>query len=656
MAQQVAQGPRSRQPLSSSVFCNDRLTAWLRDKVSPWSAAQSFETQAALHAHNFPCIVPPASPLLSGSTSASSCISDCSTQHRVPVPPPLGLSDPASLTGNTRRSTALLAGTGTWLTNGSPRPQKSPDAGYPEPPQLRPDRRLNASFRQIIFNNPDYAERLSRTIQDLSEDPNILLQQIFDSISSLGGAADSGQTSGSATSATQEPASSCAASKKRKTPPGGNQQRPGKTPNNSPGSGPGGGSTDGPSQVEEPNSGFRYQCPYHRVYPVMSLDHKFSSCQPPGHRKTRSQFKKHLKDVHVRTPGTRNSNLNPNYSMDEDLWNDKVVAIFKEAEAKKFTRGTKEWLRNEENCYQKLCKAILPNAQISKSPFDEDPVDGHSPADEAVQKGEVVSAKGSPVSQGEAMDTVAVALAQLFHKMPELSQRVNDLLRSQAESDRLSPSTEGTLPQTPATSSRGHVASVRQDLPLQESTAPQLSGATHQTPADAGQQGVQEFTGVPHNIRPETSRMTLPESTLNTATTNDLQQKKPASGPRMCIHFDIETPTFEITLKGRVTSHHLGPHKWEIPIPRGLVVEEYEQDKADEQDKIDKQRRAEPPINHGQQAMRESSQDILSVFDFSVLNTENDSVYVDGSWSAMDGNSSNPMGGGQDAFPGNTNY
>ncbi|UPL04339.1 hypothetical protein LCI18_015273 [Fusarium solani-melongenae] len=65
MTQQFLQGPRSRKPLSSSETRNYRLGAWLHDQYSPWSAAQSSETQGTLQADTIPSIAPPDSPLLS---------------------------------------------------------------------------------------------------------------------------------------------------------------------------------------------------------------------------------------------------------------------------------------------------------------------------------------------------------------------------------------------------------------------------------------------------------------------------------------------------------------------------------------------------------------------------------------------------------------
>lgn len=300
MTQQVVQGPRSRQPVSSLEFRNHRLATWLHDTGQSWNAAQSSETQGPLHAHSS-SYIPPGSPLLSGSTTTSSCVSDCSPQHHVPVPQPLGLSDPASLTRNTRRSTALLAGTGTWFATLSSRPKKSPEACCSEPPpQLRPEHRLNASFREIRFSNPDYAERLSRAIQDLfSEDRTILLDQSPDSIASPGGGDSTFQhptnprrASDGDTPATHKPTLSPGASNKRKTPPGGNQQGPGKAPNNNPGSGPAGGSASGHSQNKKSKtSDFLYLCPYRRVYHLMSPQNDFRSCQPPGHLKDRYDLK-----------------------------------------------------------------------------------------------------------------------------------------------------------------------------------------------------------------------------------------------------------------------------------------------------------------------------------------------------------------------------
>lgn len=295
MTHQVVQGQPPRQPLSSSEFRNHRLAAWLHDKVSPWNSAQSSETYGALHALNFPSIAPPDSPLLLGTTSASSCISDCFTEHHVSVPPPLGLSDPAFTS---------LMGTGMWLANLPSRPKKNPEACHTDPsPDLRPGRRLDATFRERLLNDPDYSERPSHTTQDLSsEDYNILLNQSLDSIASLSGGdstirhhAGSRRASGGGTPTTRKPTPSRGASNKRKT-PGGNRQRPGKAPDDSSGSGSGTGSGDGSAASHHQNkkpktSDFLYLCPYRLVYHEMSPQHSFKSCQPPGYISDRSILK-----------------------------------------------------------------------------------------------------------------------------------------------------------------------------------------------------------------------------------------------------------------------------------------------------------------------------------------------------------------------------
>ncbi|KAL6365577.1 hypothetical protein LRP88_01577 [Fusarium phalaenopsidis] len=453
MTQQVIQGPHSRQPLSSSEFRNDRLTTWLRETGSSWNVAQSSETQGALHARSSPSLAPPDSPLLSCSTTASSCISDCSPQHRVSVPPPLGLSDP------------VLAGT-------------------ESPPQLRPEVRLNASFREILFNNPDYAERLIRTIQNLpSEDRNILPDQSFDTITSLGGGHNttrardgSRRASTSTTPVTQRTSPSSGASNKRKTPPSVNQQRLGKAPDNSPGSGPGGGSAIGHRQSKKSKtSDFSYLCPYRRIYHVMTPQNKFRSCQPPGHLKDSYDLKRHLEGVHVRTQVSQDSKandetqgsdgyINPDYSMDKESWN-KVAGIFKSACSKRFTPGSENWLNNERDCYQEIWKIILPNQPIPESPFYEDSVDGHplievarrmlepvfdEKANRAIQAGQVTSLEDYRPSRKEAIDMMAVTLATLFNTKPQL-------LHTQSSSDILPILAENTPSTTAARSSHDHV-------------------------------------------------------------------------------------------------------------------------------------------------------------------------------------------------------
>ncbi|KAJ4314371.1 hypothetical protein N0V84_008951 [Fusarium piperis] len=80
---------------------------------------------------------------------------------------------------------------------------------------------------------------------------------------------------------------------------------------------------------------------------------------------SRKENAHHLKEVHVRTPVGQSSDagFNPDYSMDEDLWNNKVVGIFDKAQSKRFKRGSEPWQQNERAFYQKIWKTILPNVQ-----------------------------------------------------------------------------------------------------------------------------------------------------------------------------------------------------------------------------------------------------------------------------------------------------
>ncbi|KAI8669983.1 hypothetical protein NCS56_00802100 [Fusarium sp. Ph1] len=661
MTQQVIQGPHSRQPLSSSEFRNDRLTTWLRETGSSWNVAQSSETQGALHARSSPSLAPPDSPLLSCSTTASSCISDCSPQHRVSVPPPLGLSDP------------VLAGTGMWFASLSSRPKKNSEACYPEsPPQLRPEVRLNASFREILFNNPDYAERLIRTIQNLpSEDRNILPDQSFDTITSLGGGHNttrardgSRRASTSTTPVTQRTSPSSGASNKRKTPPSVNQQRLGKAPDNSPGSGPGGGSAIGHRQSKKSKtSDFLYLCPYRRIYHVMTPQNKFRSCQPPGHLKDSYDLKRHLEGVHVRTQVSQDSKandetqgsdgyINPDYSMDKESWN-KVAGIFKSACSKRFTPGSENWLNNERDCYQEIWKIILPNQPIPESPFYEDSVDGHplievarrmlepvfdEKANRAIQAGQVTSLEDYRPSRKEAIDMMAVTLATLFNTKPQL-------LHTQSSSDILPILAENTPSTTAARSSHDHVIS--QDPSPQTTMAPPLPGNFHQSPVadpNEDQQHLGVFDGMTGNIRLETPIMTLLDHAMNTATATNPLQTRRTSAPQICANFYIEPPTFEITLKGRTDSDHIGVLKWEIPVPKGLVVERCEQ------------RKMEPPINYGQPAMCGNLQPGVTSLGPQVQGAGEGSITLDEGWSELADISSNFFDGGEGTFSWHNNY
>ncbi|KAI8717178.1 hypothetical protein NCS52_00792900 [Fusarium sp. LHS14.1] len=642
MAQQIVQGARPRQPLSNLEFRNHRLAAWLHDKVSPWNSAQSFETHGALHALSFPSIAPPDSPLLLGSTSPSSCISDCFTEHHVSVPPPLGLSDPAF--------TSLMC-TGTWFANLPSRPKKSPEACHTDPPpELRPGRRLDATFRERPFDDPDYSEHPSRTIQDpSSEDCNILLNQTFESIASLSGGdgtiqhnAGSKRASGGDTLSTHKPTPSRGASNKRKT-PGGSRQRPGKTPDDSSGSGSGTGSGVGSAASQHQNkkpktSDLRYLCPYRLVYHEMSPQHSFKSCQPPGYISDRSILKRHLRDVHVRTK--KKPDLHPDYSMAEDFWDNKVVGIFEKACSKRSKTGSDMWQQKETAFYQEIWKIILPNEPMPKSPFHEAYVEEQSLVDEAVENGQAVSAEDGRPSKEEAVDVTAIAIAELLRIRPELSQRFKDLLRSEDGSHHPPPLTEDTRSPTPAPSNRNHDPSTSHDLPPQTTAVPHPQGIINEVPVvgtDTNQQDFGSFEGM-MEIRPETPSGVFQDHPSNTAPATTLHQSRTASRPRMCVCFDIGPLVSEITMRVRAVPGHIGSQKWEITVPEGLVIEEY------------KQRQIELPFNFEQQTMSENLQPVVPGLDSRLQGSG------DGGWSEVPNISPTWVGGAQGTCPDNNFY
>ncbi|RSM15737.1 hypothetical protein CDV31_004836 [Fusarium ambrosium] len=346
--------------------------------------------------------------------------------------------------------------------------------------------------------------------------------------------------------------------------------------------------------------------------------------------------------------------------MDEALWENKVVGIFDNAQSKRFTRGSEDWLRNERTCYEEVWKIILPNQPIPTSPFYEDSVNGHplvevarrrlepvfrEKANRAVQSGQVASAEDYRPSQEEAMDMMAVALATLLSTRPELSQQVKDLTQSQADSDQLPPLTEDTRSTTPATSSRSHVPGTIQGPPPSTITAPQLAKIAHQTTitdTDADQRDLEAFRAMGGNAEPESPGMAFMGQPLHTTETNP-QQMRTTSGPQVYVRFEIEPRAFEITLTGRVASDHFGPQKWEIAVPKGLIVEKCEQ------------RPMELPINYGQPAMCGSFQTGISSLDPRVQGAGDNSFTLDGGWSELADISSNFFEGAQGTCPDDDN-
>lgn len=98
-------------------------------------------------------------------------------------------------------------------------------------------------------------------------------------------------------------------------------------------------------------------------------------------RSTNTDHRRHLQRVHVRTQVKQDSkakggnqglepDINPDYCMDEDLWNSQVVSIFENASAKRSKRGSKIWLQNETAFYQKIWEIILPNEPMPESPCE----------------------------------------------------------------------------------------------------------------------------------------------------------------------------------------------------------------------------------------------------------------------------------------------
>ncbi|RMJ13940.1 hypothetical protein CDV36_006427 [Fusarium kuroshium] len=621
--------------------------------------------ETALHSRSSHSIVHAGSPLPTCGTTASYCTSIDSTTRRAnqPVPPPLGLSDPASLTGNTT-SSALVAETSTWLLGlALPSEQKisaQSKAFGPGPPlQPHPEPRLNVSIRKILFRNPDYAERLIRMVQGLPiEDRAILLDQGLDGTASLGDGGSAIRHHAGSGEASDEPPTSSSESNKRKDPPNQNQQDPSKAPNDSPGSGSGGGSASGQHQNKKSKeSEFRYLCPYRRAYNVMNPQLKFRSCQPPGHIINRSGLKRHLFQVHVRTQSSQTSqvenpglgaHLEPDYSMDKDMWEKRIVKIFDDARSNRFPRGSEAWLKNEKDCYQAIYKIILPNQPIPTSPFYEDSVDGHplievarrmlepvfdEKANRAIQNGQVTSIEDYRPSREEAMDMMTVAIATLLHTTPELSRQINTLLPSQADFGGFSPLTGDTRPATPATSSHGHVIS--QGPPQSMTTALQLTEMPHQTliagtSIDQQDLGVWPLTG---NIHPEIPSMSLLAPSFNTAIPAHAHPARTVSRPQAYVRFEIEPPGFEITLKGWTASGSIGPQNWEVPVPASLVVETYEQ------------RRVERPVNYGQLALCSNFDARAFGADSQMQGTGDGSFTLDGDLSELLDTSSNLVEG-----------
>jgi hypothetical protein len=319
------------------------------------------------------------------------------------------------------------------------------------------------------------------------------------------------------------------------------------------------------------------------------------------------------------------SNHNPDYSMDEDLWN-RVVGIFDSAQSKRYTRGSGDWMRNEGSFYQEIWKLIFPNQPMPTSPCEyplrdtvkhngmvsnrvilvyEDSVDGHplidtarhmlesvfkEKANRAFKNGQVVSAEGYRPSQEEAKDIIAVTIATLLNTSTELSQRANNLPLVQPNSDHLHPLTEDTRSTTtPATSIHDHVPDTIQGPPTSTITAPQLAGIADDisiTDTDADQY-LDIISRMAGDTQPELPAGTLQGQLFDTPTTVP-QATITSPKAQMMIFFPVETPIFEIILKGKIGDGYFGPQNWAIPVPAGLVVEQYYQ------------RQMEPPVDYGQ--------------------------------------------------------
>ncbi|KAF7548259.1 hypothetical protein G7Z17_g7161 [Cylindrodendrum hubeiense] len=320
------------------------------------------------------------------------------------------------------------------------------------------DLRIFLSIREILSENPEYAEHVIRAVKALPEEKlNIFIGREGDrrpvsvpSDNGTGTDASSGQTPNS-NRLGHSSNSSSEQSNKRKTSPDRNGKGIDKeSSGGGSGSGSGGGSGDtsspGHRDKKQRKLERRYPCPYGLVFGNTLTSHpSFGSCRLPGSSRSRSDLRKHLKKRHSPESEAYDSHSTAQalYYMTQQQWTD-VQGTFDAACRKHFDQESDKWFQNELKCCLAVWDIIFPVSRFRSltrptSPFYPDErrqsslleraqvlfeAIGFARASMAVQNQLVASVEDYVPSPDEYRTIMADAFAVVAKMEPGISERV----------------------------------------------------------------------------------------------------------------------------------------------------------------------------------------------------------------------------------------
>ncbi|KAH7015631.1 hypothetical protein EDB80DRAFT_832734 [Ilyonectria destructans] len=477
----------------------------------------------------------------------------------------------------------------------------------------RSDPPIFESIRQVLRDNPAYAEHIIRAVQHLPDEKQaVLLGAHGESIVASGLVDDDGnesdttvQTPRSAT-AGRSSKSNSNKTKKRKASQGrdGNSGDGGGSGDGSGGGSGGGGSGHGspgrPKDKRQKKSGKHYACPYCLAFPIAIANNpNFQSCRTAVYRKTRNDLRQHLDRSHSPNAKAKaeakakakakaddpNPQDDAQYYMTDKQWND-VRDKIDNAGKKHYALNSKEWLDNELKCLLAIWDVIFPAAQfpsLSKptSPFVSDDTERPSLAQQgkvmfeaiyaaraqkAVQARRITSVDQYQPFHGEYMEMMSQSFAIVINMDSALSARIvntpTDYLRDAA-----------TIAAGAADDATGGV--------------PNTGTANASPPSDVT---------MPGTLAPSPSASTVPPPTPS------LPAATP--GPGSTINFQLECPLTDIHIRVATAPHDPGQqHRTvQVIIPPGAVPRSFDQKPVDQepvnQQSVNQQLFNMPLFNH----------------------------------------------------------